>query len=124
MNVREIQIETYETRDGKSPFDEKNMRTRSYKESLLRELKDHEYAAEYLTACLEESPEVFLLALRDVAEAQGDVIQVLNEGDLSQESLRRMFSENNGNPRLYGIEAILEALGFRLSVTVKEPQVA
>ena len=75
------------------------MPTKSYKEALLRELKDHEYAAEYLTACLEESPEVFLLALRDVAEAHCDMIQLSNESNLSQESLDRILSEN-GDPRL------------------------
>ena len=34
----------------------------------------------------------------------------------------KILSEN-GDPRLY-IEALLEALGFRLSVTAKEPKVA
>jgi DNA-binding phage protein len=87
------------------------MPTRSYKESLLRELKNPEYAAEYLTACLEESPEVFLLALRDVAEAYGDQVKLLKDSDFKQESLS-------------SVEAILEGLGFGLSVTVKEPQVA
>ena len=87
------------------------MPTKSYKESLLKELKDPEYAAEYLTACLEESPEVFLLGLGDVAEANGNQVKLSNENDLSRESL-------------YSIETILEILGFGLSVIVEESKVA
>ena len=45
-------------------------KTESWKEQLLESLKDPEAAASYLSACLEDGkPEVFLLALRDVAEA-------------------------------------------------------
>lgn len=48
---------------------------RSYKEHLIESLKDPEEASAYLEACLEEALEnkefgVFLLAVRDVAEAQ------------------------------------------------------
>jgi DNA-binding phage protein len=43
----------------------------TYHEDLLERLKDPAYAVEYLEAGLEEGdmPEVFLLALRNVAEA-------------------------------------------------------
>lgn len=49
-------------------------RTRSHYHADLRErLKDPAYAVEYLEAALEERdlPAVFLLALRNVAEARG-----------------------------------------------------
>jgi DNA-binding phage protein len=47
------------------------VKTESYKENLLDALRNPEAAADYLTACLEDSDvHVFLLALRDVAEAQ------------------------------------------------------
>ena len=87
------------------------MSTKSYKESLFRELKEPEYAAEYLTACLEESPDVFLLALRDVVEAYSAQVKLSDESNFSQENLS-------------SIEAILESLGFGLSVIVKESKVA
>ena len=99
------------------------MPTESYTQFLHERLKDPEYAAEYLTASLEESPEFFFLALTDVAEAHNDTIPLSNESNLSKESLEKILSEN-GDPRLYGIEALLGALGFRLSVTAKEPKVA
>ena len=43
----------------------------SYRESLLESLKNPDEAAEYLNACLEDDDaRVFLLALRDVADAR------------------------------------------------------
>ncbi len=46
------------------------MPTSNYEEFLLEDLVDPEEAAGYLSACLEEGPDVFLLGLRDVAKAQ------------------------------------------------------
>ena len=46
--------------------------TKSYQESLLQALQNPQEAAEYLTAALEDGDSaVFLLALRNVADAQG-----------------------------------------------------
>ena len=47
-------------------------KTKNYQEELIEDLKDPSEAANYLNAALEDAdPEVFLLALRDVAEAHG-----------------------------------------------------
>ena len=57
--------------------------SRPYKEGLLEDLRDPSEAVAYLTAALEDgSPNVFLLALRDVAEAHG--MKRLAEGILAQ----------------------------------------
>ena len=45
-------------------------RTRPYRESLLEDLQDATEASQYLNAALEDSEEMFLVALRDVAEAR------------------------------------------------------
>ena len=46
------------------------MKTKNYKEDLLNELKNPEYASTYLAQALESGDQaVFLLALRDVVEA-------------------------------------------------------
>lgn len=46
-------------------------RTRDYRESLLERLRDDpEEAAQYLNAAMEDSSEMLLVALRNVAEAQ------------------------------------------------------
>ncbi len=73
--------------------------TKSYRDSLLERLRDAKEAAGYLDAALEdEDSRVFLLALRDVAEARG-ISRVAAEANLNRESLYRMLSEE-GNPRL------------------------
>ena len=46
------------------------MKTVSYKSDLLKRLSNLEYAAGYLTECLEQGEAEFLLGLRDVVEAQ------------------------------------------------------
>ncbi|MDQ3685655.1 MAG: putative addiction module antidote protein [Acidobacteriota bacterium] len=93
--------------------------TKSYRESLLERLQDPAEAAAYLDAALEdEDNRVFLLALRDVAEARG-VSRVATEANLNRESLYRMLSEE-GNPRLSSLDAVLHTLGLRLAVEVRE----
>jgi probable addiction module antidote protein len=90
------------------------MKTVSYKIILRKKLDDPEQAAEYLTACYEEGPEVFLVGLRDVVEAQGGVAHAAELSKLNRESLYRLFSRN-GNPRLSSLDSVLTAL--RLKVT-------
>jgi len=100
-----------------------NKASRPYKESLLEDLKDPNEAAEYLTAALEDdSPDVFLLALRDVAEAHG-MKRLAEDAQLNRESMYRMLSDQ-GNPQLSSLTAILHQLGLRLAVEVDEPVAA
>ena len=95
-------------------------KSRSYEDVLAEDLQDPTEAAEYLNACLEDgNPEVFLLALRDVARARGGVAKLAEVTELNREHLYRMLSEN-GNPELRSLEALLDALGFRLAIMLKE----
>jgi probable addiction module antidote protein len=99
-----------------------NIVSKSYHDLLLKQLKDPAEAAAYLEAALEEGDDqVFLLALRDVAEAHG-MARVAAEANLNRESLYRMLSEE-GNPRLSSLEALLRAFGLRLAVEVRESTV-
>ncbi len=92
--------------------------TKAYQSTLIESLRDAGEAEEYLNAVLEEEdPELFLLALRNVAEAQGGVAQLAEKTKLNRESLYKMLSER-GNPELRSLDALLHALGFRLAVTV------
>ena len=95
-------------------------KARDYREHLDDVLKNDEEAVAYLNAALaEDDPEVFLLALRDVARARKGGLPALAEAaHLNREHLYRMLSEN-GNPELRSLEALLDALGFRLSVKLK-----
>jgi probable addiction module antidote protein len=94
--------------------------SKPYYPELIQVLSDQREAVEYLNAALEDGdPEGFLLALRDVAEAQGGVAQLADVAKLNRESLYRMLSER-GNPELRSLDALLHALGFRLAVAVEE----
>lgn len=94
-------------------------KTESWKEQLLESLKDPEAAASYLSACLEDGkPEVFLLALRDVAEARGGIRTLSERTRLNRENLYRMLSES-GNPTLASLGPLLSSLGLRLAVETK-----
>jgi len=95
-------------------------RSRRYEDVLDEDLRDPTEAVAYLNACLEDGdPEVFLLALRDVARARGGVARLAEATDLNREHLYRMLSEN-GNPELRSLELLLDALGLRLSIALKD----
>ena len=84
-----------------------------------RELQDSEEAAAYLNAALQDDdPHVFLLALRDIAEAQGGMSWLADQSDLNREGLYRTLSLK-GNPRLFNLISVLNAVGLELSVQPK-----
>lgn len=92
-------------------------RSKAYQPELIQSLRNPREAEEYLNAALEEDdPELFLLALRNVTEAQGGVTQLARKTKLNRESLYKMLSER-GNPELKSLDVLLHALGFRLAVT-------
>jgi len=98
------------------------VKTEPYRESLLDSLKDPEEAAQYLNACLEDEDErVFLLALRDVADAHGGIRVLSRNAHLNRESLYRMLSKS-GNPSLDSLAAVLRACGLRLAVQSAQPR--
>lgn len=91
-------------------------RSRSYKDDLLQALQDSKEAQEYLNAALEDKdPNVFLMALRDVAEAKLGMNQLSEEAGRSRDSLYRSLAEN-GNPELANVRTILDSLGYRFAI--------
>ena len=96
-------------------------RSKAWRESLLKSLKDPKEAAAYLDAALEEGDrEAFLLALRQVADARlGSIGKLSDETGLNRESLYRTLSDK-GNPELSSLDKLLHALGLRLSVETLE----
>ena len=90
--------------------------SKPYRDSLLKSLKKPDEAAHYLNACLEdEDPRVFLLALRDVADAYGGIGALAESSHLNRESLYRALSKS-GNPSLNTLGSLLSSLGLRLAV--------
>ncbi len=67
---------------------------------MIEHLKDHDEAVAYLNAALEESlkgdgesQHLFLIALRNVAEAQGGVSALAKKAHVGRESLYKTFQE-------------------------------
>jgi len=88
----------------------------------IEKLRDPEEARLYLDIALDNyekdgDTEELLMALRDVAEAQGSLMKLSEKTDLNYPGLYKMLSEE-GNPRLKTLGAILQELGFRLSVEI------
>ena len=93
---------------------------KNYEESLKVRLADSAYAKEYLTVALEEyeedgNIEAFLLAVRDVANAQGGLSKLAEHAQLSHQSLDKALSEN-GTLQFDTIGPILHGLGFKFSI--------
>ena len=94
-----------------------------YRNGLLKDLKDPGEAAAYLNAALEDdSQEIFMLALRDVADAKG-ISDLAKKSGLNRENLYRILSEK-GNPQLGSLSVLLESMGLRLAVEVKKSKAA
>ena len=92
------------------------MRTRDFNETFAYELRDPEFAAGYLDACLRyEGFETFLTGLKNVARANGGMTKLAEETSLGRESLYKTLSAQ-GNPEFRTLEAILSALGMRFAV--------
>jgi len=92
------------------------MNRTSYRQSLLNALEDPVEASAYLNAALDDSPQAFLKALRNVAQAR-QMSRVAKEAGIQRETLYRSFSEQ-GNPTFETLSSVLEALGMKLSVVL------
>jgi probable addiction module antidote protein len=91
----------------------------SYDQYLVRSLKNPKKAEAYLNAALEDGdPKVFLMALRDVAKARGNMTKLAAASTLNRENMYRILSKK-GNPSLQSLGALLSSLGFRLAVESK-----
>ena len=99
-------------------------KSRPYQEYLTEALADPVEAAGYLNAAIENGDkELFLLALRNVAEARlGGMSKLAEATGLNRESLYRMLSDK-GNPELNSLDKLLHALGLKIAIEVDEDAV-
>ena len=78
-------------------------------------LDDEETIAEYLSAALEDpNPDIFLVAVRDVARARG-MAQLARDTGLGRESLYKALAPG-AKPRYDTLLKVLNALGVKLYV--------
>lgn len=100
-----------------------NKTSTNYHDGLIKDLADPKEAAAYLNAALEDgSQDVFLMALRDIADAKG-MAQLSKKTHLNRVSLYRMLS-GKGNPQFSSLTTILKTVGLRLAVEVRTPKLA
>ncbi len=97
-------------------------RSKKYHDWLIKRLEDHEEAVAYLNAALEESQKgdkeskkVFLIALRNVIEAQESIAKIAKKTHLGRESLYKTLS-GKGNPTWNTLVLLLDSLGLNLKL--------
>ena len=98
----------------------------SYREYLIESLKDPEESAGYIGAILEEKdPEPALLrnAIRKVIEARIRMNVLSESAKEYHEKLDQMLTESGGS-EIYSLVELLEALGFKLEITVADVELS
>jgi len=98
----------------------KHARSVDYHDELIKSLKNHKHAVAYLNAALEESrkgdiesQKLLLIALKNVAEAQGNISNLAKRSKIRRESIYKMLSDE-GNPYLQSFTSLIHAMGFSL----------
>ena len=90
--------------------------TTSYNKYLARKLKDPRMASAYLNAALRaDEPDLFLKALRKVAEANGNISRLARKSRVTRVGLYKALS-GNGNPGFRTVKNILHAFDLRMSI--------
>ncbi len=98
----------------------------SWLNALIESLKNPAEAAAYLSVALEaESPDSQLLRaeFQDVIDARLRANNLSKEAQVHHLKLDKIISES-GASEIYTSIALLDALGFRLRVTLKEDELA
>ena len=94
--------------------------TVSYHDGFIASLKDPGEAYGYLQVAIEEyqidnDAEALLVALRNIADAQGGLTELARKTHLNRQNLYSILSKK-GNPRLDTFGLILKGLGYKLTI--------
>jgi probable addiction module antidote protein len=86
-----------------------------FKDSLNKQLQNHEFLCEYLNSAIEENDLEYLkIALGDVAKALG-IADIAAKTDISRQSIYQMLS-TEGNPSVKSLFQILKSLGLTVRI--------
>jgi probable addiction module antidote protein len=101
--------------------------TTSYEENLIKHLQDPELAQAYLEVTFESyeqdgDTEALLLAIKDVAKAQGGIGKLAEKTKISREHLYDILSGKH-RPRLDNWISIISGLGFRVRLEQRKTSV-
>jgi probable addiction module antidote protein len=94
-------------------------KTRDHQSWLIEKLANPRRAANYLNTALEDSPQMFLEAVRDVAQAR-QMTRVARNAGVTRESLYKATSPA-GNPTFETFVAVLAAMDLTFEVVAKGP---
>ena len=93
------------------------MKLRDISETFENDLQNPDFIVGYLELSLNEGLPTFLIALREVIQANGGISLISQKTNLGRESLYKTLSES-GNPQFATIDKILHSLGLKLSITI------
>ncbi|WP_373480026.1 addiction module antidote protein [Geminocystis sp.] len=93
------------------------MKLRDISETFENDLQDSDFIIGYLELSLNKGLPTFLMALREVIQANGGMSLISHKTDLGRESLYKTLSES-GNPQFATIDKILHSLGLKLAITI------
>ena len=96
--------------------------SRSYQEFLIESLRNTEAAAGYIEVTLTEAsdePKLLQMVLKDVVDSRLKFNNLSESAQLQWEKLDKMLTESGGS-EIYTLVELLEALGFKLEITVAD----
>jgi DNA-binding phage protein len=99
-------------------------KSRSYHEFLIETLQNWEETAGYIEVTLEEGgdePKLLPKVLENVVEAYAKMNKLSDATQLKHEKLDKLLTAS-GCAEIYAFVELLDALGFKLAVTVKDDE--
>ena len=96
--------------------------SRSYQEFLIESLRNAEEAAGYIEVTLTEAsdePKLLQMVLKDVVDSRLKFNNLSELAQLQWEKLDKMLTKSGG-AEIYSLVELLEALGFKLEITVAD----
>ncbi len=97
----------------------KKRQSREFKDTIQKELRNPEFAIAYLNDVLASGDKkAFLIALKNVIDAQGDITAFAKAADTPRQNIYRMLSEE-GNPTYDNLTSIFNAMGVQMQLSLK-----
>lgn len=96
--------------------------SRSYQEFLIESLRNTQEAAGYIEVTLTEAsdePKLLQMVLKDVVDSRLKFNNLSESAQLQWEKLDKMLTESGG-AEIYSLVELLEALGFKLEISVAD----
>lgn len=92
---------------------------REFVDTIQEELRNPEFALAYLNDVLASGDKkAFLIALRDVIEARGDITGFAKAAHTPRQNIYRMLSAE-GNPTFDNLTSIFDAMGVQIQLSIK-----